>query len=157
CGVGLISFLLLQSTFRAGSLVASQPALTLGDALVSVALGWVLFGERIVLGPRVVPETVGACLIAAGAAGLTRSPAVAGGGDAAAAPAASAAPATSAAGAASAATSAVDVRRWKRTTPGPQRRDPGGAAPGAVAGGDPGGDPSSDPSGDRGNRDSGPA
>jgi drug/metabolite transporter (DMT)-like permease len=82
CGVGLISFLLLQSTFRVGSLVVSQPALTLGDALVSVALGWVLFGERVALGLHIVPEVAGACLIAAGTVGLTRSPAVAGGWDA---------------------------------------------------------------------------
>lgn len=82
CGVGLLSFLLLQATFRAGSLVASQPALTLGDALVSVALGWVLFGERVALGLHLVPEVAGACLIAAGTVGLTRSPAVAGGWDA---------------------------------------------------------------------------
>lgn len=87
CGVGLLSFLLLQSTFRAGSLVASQPALTLGDALVSVALGWVLFGERIALGLHILPEAAGALLIAVGTAGLTRSPAVAGGWDADAAPA----------------------------------------------------------------------
>ena len=80
--VGLLSFLLLQNTFRAGTLVASQPALTLGDALVSVVLGWTLFGERIALGLHILPEAAGACLIAMGTVGLTRSPVVAGGGDA---------------------------------------------------------------------------
>lgn len=82
CVVGLLSFLLLQSTLRAGTLAASQPALTLGDALVSIALGWVLFGERVELGLRLLPETVGIALMAAGIVGLTRSPAVAEGWDA---------------------------------------------------------------------------
>ncbi|MGY0064602.1 DMT family transporter [Streptomyces sp. LZ34] len=81
CGVGLLSFLLLQSTLRAGTLAASQPALTLGDALMSIALGWVLFGERVALGPRIVPEAVGVALMAAGIVGLSRSPAVADGWD----------------------------------------------------------------------------
>lgn len=77
CLVGLFSFLLLQSTLRAGTLAASQPALTLGDALVSIALGWVLFGERVELGLRLLPEAVGIALMAAGIVGLTRSPAMA--------------------------------------------------------------------------------
>ncbi|WP_210947921.1 DMT family transporter [Streptomyces sp. MK37H] len=81
CAVGLLSFLLLQSTLRAGTLAASQPALTLGDALVSIALGWVLFGERIELWLRIVPEVAGILLMAAGIVGLTRSPAMCGGWD----------------------------------------------------------------------------
>lgn len=79
CAAGLLSLLLLQSALRAGTLAASQPALTLGDALVSVALGWALFGERIALGTSFLPEALGASLIALGAIGLARSPAVAGG------------------------------------------------------------------------------
>ncbi|MET8953652.1 DMT family transporter [Streptomyces sp. NPDC004393] len=67
---GTVAFLLLQSAFRAGSLSASQPALTLGDAVTSVALGWVLFEERIALGVRVLPEVVGVALIGAGSVGL---------------------------------------------------------------------------------------
>lgn len=82
CLVGLFSFLMLQSTLRAGTLAASQPALTLGDALVSIALGWVLFGERVELGLRLLPEVVGIALMAAGIVGLTRSPAMAQGWDA---------------------------------------------------------------------------
>ncbi|MET7936443.1 DMT family transporter [Streptomyces sp. NPDC005322] len=81
CAVGLLSFLLLQGTLRAGTLAASQPALTLGDALVSIALGWVLFGERVELGLRTLPEIVGIALMAAGIVGLTRSPAMADGWD----------------------------------------------------------------------------
>lgn len=76
--IGLISFLLLQAAFRAGSLAASQPALTLGDAMTSVALGWVLFDERIALGGRVVPEAIGVALIGAGSIGLARASSVSG-------------------------------------------------------------------------------
>ncbi|MFA0841528.1 DMT family transporter [Streptomyces rochei] len=74
--VGVISFLLLQSALRAGTLAASQPALTLGDALTSVALGWALFGEEIALGVRVLPEVVGIALIGLGSVGLARAPSV---------------------------------------------------------------------------------
>ncbi|MEU6807804.1 DMT family transporter [Streptomyces sp. NPDC046831] len=80
---GLLSFLLLQSAFRAGSLTASQPALTLGDALTSVALGWALFGEQIALGVRVLPEIVGVVLVGAGSIGLASTPSVGGEWDAA--------------------------------------------------------------------------
>ncbi|MGV9289295.1 DMT family transporter [Streptomyces sp. NPDC003719] len=76
--VGVISFLLLQSALRAGTLAASQPALTLGDALTSVGLGWALFGEEIVLGVRVVPELIGVALIGLGSIGLARAPSVQG-------------------------------------------------------------------------------
>lgn len=79
CWAGLLSLVLLQITLRAGTLAVSQPALTLGDALVSVVLGWALFGERIALGIHLVPAGFGACLILAGVVGLTYSPAVAGG------------------------------------------------------------------------------
>ncbi|WP_395572258.1 DMT family transporter [Streptomyces sp. BK79] len=74
--VGVISFLLLQSALRAGTLAASQPALTLGDALTSVALGWALFGEQIALGVRVVPELIGVAMIGLGSVGLARAPSV---------------------------------------------------------------------------------
>jgi drug/metabolite transporter (DMT)-like permease len=75
---GLISFMLLQAAFRAGSLTASQPALTLGDAVTSVALGWALFEERIGLGARVVPEIIGILLIGAGSIGLAGAPSISG-------------------------------------------------------------------------------
>lgn len=71
--LGAIGMLLLQRTLRTGTLTASQPALTLGDALASVLLGVFLFGERIALGWRLVPEVVAACLIAGGVVGLTRT------------------------------------------------------------------------------------
>ncbi|MHC3388649.1 DMT family transporter [Streptomyces lavendulocolor] len=74
--VGLASFLLLQVTLRAGSLVASQPALTLGDALLSVVLGVTLFAERVHLGWRVVFEVMALALLVAGCVQLARSPLV---------------------------------------------------------------------------------
>lgn len=78
---GTVAFLLLQYALRAGTLAASQPALTLGDALTSVALGWVLFGERIALGPRVVPALIGVLLMGAGSLELARAIPTAGGWD----------------------------------------------------------------------------
>lgn len=76
---GLLSVLMLQWTLRAGTLAASQPALTLGDALISAALGGLLFGESMTLGWHLAPEAAGVCLMSAGVVGLTRSPAVAAG------------------------------------------------------------------------------
>ncbi|MFH8336754.1 DMT family transporter [Streptomyces sp. AM6-12] len=74
--VGLVAFLLLQSALGAGSLAASQPALTLGDALTSVALGWALFAESVQLGLRIIPEIIGIALIGAGSVGLANAPSV---------------------------------------------------------------------------------
>ncbi|WP_435854714.1 hypothetical protein [Streptomyces longwoodensis] len=76
--LGVVGFLLLQGALRAGTLAVSQPALTLGDALTSVALGWVLFEERIGLGGRVLPVVIGVLLIGAGTLGLARAPSVSG-------------------------------------------------------------------------------
>ncbi|MEV4342468.1 DMT family transporter [Streptomyces sp. NPDC049590] len=75
---GLGAFLFLQGALAAGPLTASQPALTLGDALGSVILGWVLFAETIQLGLRVLPEALGVALIGAGSLGLARAPSVGG-------------------------------------------------------------------------------
>ncbi|MEV6315206.1 DMT family transporter [Streptomyces sp. NPDC051776] len=76
--VGLGSFLLLQMTLRAGTLVASQPALTLGDALLSVILGIVLFDEHIALGVRILPEAVALAVLVLGSVQLARSPVISG-------------------------------------------------------------------------------
>ncbi|MEU6669026.1 DMT family transporter [Streptomyces sp. NPDC046727] len=77
-GAGLVAFLLLQSALAAGSLTASQPALTLGDALTSVVLGWVLFAESIHLGLSLLPEAIGVALIGTGSIGLAHAPSVGG-------------------------------------------------------------------------------
>ncbi|MEW2492912.1 DMT family transporter [Streptomyces nodosus] len=82
-GAGAIAFLLLQSALRAGTLTASQPALTLGDALTSVVLGAVLFEEQIALGVRVLPEVTGVVLIGVGSIGLANAPSVRGAWDSA--------------------------------------------------------------------------
>ena len=71
--VGIVAFLLLQSALGAGSLAVSQPALTLGDALTSVALGWALFEESVQLGLRMLPEAIGIALIGAGSIGLANA------------------------------------------------------------------------------------
>ncbi|MFI6125450.1 DMT family transporter [Streptomyces sp. NPDC051064] len=76
--VGLGSFLMLQATLRAGSLAASQPALTLGDSLLSVVLGVSLFEERLSLGWRVLPEVASLGLIAFACVRLSTSPLVSG-------------------------------------------------------------------------------
>ncbi|MFF9765700.1 DMT family transporter [Streptomyces sp. NPDC014636] len=75
---GLVAFLLLQGALAAGSLTASQPALTLGDALTSVVLGWVLFSETIRLGLHLLPEAIGVALIGAGSIGLAHASSAAG-------------------------------------------------------------------------------
>ncbi|MGP4003738.1 DMT family transporter [Streptomyces sp. 8N706] len=80
-GVGLASFLLLQATLRAGTLVASQPALTLGDSLLSAVLGALLFDEHIALGIRALPEAVALALLVLGSVQLARSPVVSGAGE----------------------------------------------------------------------------
>ncbi|WP_037606182.1 DMT family transporter [Streptacidiphilus rugosus] len=85
------SFALLQVTLRAGTLRASQPALTLVDAMVSLALGRVLFADRlsfpfgaVLLGA--VLAVVGGALMVAGVLGLVRSDALASAWDVRAAP-----------------------------------------------------------------------
>lgn len=76
--VGLASFVLLQVTLRAGTLVASQPALTLGDSLLSLALGAVLFDEHLTLGLRILPEAAALVLVGAGSVQLARTPEISG-------------------------------------------------------------------------------
>ncbi|WP_329041586.1 DMT family transporter [Streptomyces sp. NBC_00178] len=71
-GVGAL--FLLQNALQAGTLVAVQPMLTLGDALISVAYGLTLFGETIRTGWWLVPELAGLALIAVGCVVLARCP-----------------------------------------------------------------------------------
>ncbi|MEU6608594.1 DMT family transporter [Streptomyces shenzhenensis] len=69
-GVGAL--LLLENSLQAGALVASQPALTLGDATVSLLLGVALFGEHVRTGWWLLPELAGVLLILWGVLRLTR-------------------------------------------------------------------------------------
>ncbi|WP_123971225.1 MULTISPECIES: DMT family transporter [Streptomyces] len=69
---GIGSLMLLENALQAGPLVASQPALTIGDAAVSLLLGVTLFGESVRTGWWLVPEVLGAGLILWGVVRLTR-------------------------------------------------------------------------------------
>ncbi|MEU8979921.1 DMT family transporter [Streptomyces sp. NPDC048309] len=69
-GVGAV--LLLENALQAGPLVASQPALTIGDATVSLFLGITVFGESVRTGWWLLPEAMGAGLILWGVLRLTR-------------------------------------------------------------------------------------
>ncbi|MFD8809260.1 DMT family transporter [Streptomyces sp. NPDC059597] len=70
---GTAAVLLLENALQAGPLAAAQPALTIGDAVVSLALGITLFGERIRTGWWLVPEACGALLIIVGVLVLSRA------------------------------------------------------------------------------------
>ncbi|MFC5173642.1 DMT family transporter [Streptomyces mutomycini] len=71
-GVGAL--FLLQNALQSGSLVAVQPMLTLGDALISITYGVALFGEELRTGWWLLPQLTGVALIAAGCVVLARSP-----------------------------------------------------------------------------------
>ncbi|MFI5683140.1 DMT family transporter [Streptomyces sp. NPDC051636] len=70
--VGVCALLLLENALQAGALVASQPALTIGDATVSLLLGVALFDEEVRTGWWVLPEAAGVLLILWGVLRLTR-------------------------------------------------------------------------------------
>jgi drug/metabolite transporter (DMT)-like permease len=90
-GVGAL--FLLQNSLQAGSLVAAQPPLTLGDALISVAYGVSVFGEDLRTGIWLAVQIVAVLLIAVGCVELSRSLASADAAEHKAAPAVSARPA----------------------------------------------------------------
>ncbi|WP_333737535.1 DMT family transporter [Streptomyces sp. IBSBF 2806] len=69
---GVAALLLLENALQAGPLTASQPALTIGDATVSLLLGVVLFEEEIRAGWWLLPEGIGVLLILWGVLRLTR-------------------------------------------------------------------------------------
>ncbi len=69
---GVSAVLLLENALQAGWLAASQPALTIGDATVSLLLGVTLFGEEIRTGWWLLPEAIGVGLIAWGVLRLSR-------------------------------------------------------------------------------------
>ena len=71
---GILSFFLLQNALQSGSLVATQPAVTLSDPIVSVVLGVVLFHDQVRFGFWLIPEIIGLALILAGSIELSRSP-----------------------------------------------------------------------------------
>lgn len=71
---GVCALFFLENAMQSGPLVASQPALTLGDAGVSLALGITVFAEYVRTGWWLVPQILGAALIAAGVLALSRLP-----------------------------------------------------------------------------------
>jgi drug/metabolite transporter (DMT)-like permease len=70
-GVG--SLFILQNSLQAGSLIATQPALTLGDALISVSYGVTLFGESLRTGGWLIIEIAAVLAIGFGCIELSRS------------------------------------------------------------------------------------
>lgn len=72
--IGPASFFLLQNALQAGSLVASQPGLTLSNPAIAVAWGITVLGEQVRTGGWVVLALFGGALIAAGTVLLARSP-----------------------------------------------------------------------------------
>ena len=70
---GIAAVLLLENALQAGPLAASQPALTIGDATVSLLLGITVFNESIRTSWFLLPELIGVCLICVGVVVLTRA------------------------------------------------------------------------------------
>ncbi len=71
-GVGAL--FLLQNALQAGSLVASQPMLTVGDALISIAFGVTLFSEGLRVGWWLLPEVLALGAIVFGCVQIAKSP-----------------------------------------------------------------------------------
>lgn len=69
---GATGLFLLENAMQSGPLVASQPALTLGDALISLSLGVVLYNETVRTGWWLAPEIIGAGLVGLGVHGMSR-------------------------------------------------------------------------------------
>ncbi|MFJ9412995.1 DMT family transporter [Streptomyces sp. NPDC101227] len=70
--VGVLALFLMENAMQSGPLTASQPVLTLGDALVSLSLGVTLFDERVRTGWWLLPEALGVALVLWGAVLLSR-------------------------------------------------------------------------------------
>lgn len=70
---GIAAVLLLENALQAGPLAASQPALTIGDALVSLVLGVTVFKESVRVGWWLLPELLGISLMCFGVVLLTRA------------------------------------------------------------------------------------
>jgi hypothetical protein len=71
---GVWALFLLQNALQAGSLVASQPMLTVGDALISISLGVTLFSEHVRVGWWLLPEIVVLVAIIIGCVQISKSP-----------------------------------------------------------------------------------
>ena len=70
--LGIAGTVLAQRSYQAGSLAASQPALSIAEPVVAVAIGAVAFGERLAVTPAaLLGQAVGALLMAWGVLRLT--------------------------------------------------------------------------------------
>jgi len=73
----LIGMLLVQSSFNAGALRLSLPTLTVVQPLVAIAIGQIVFNEKIASsGPARAGEAAGLLLMVAGVFALAQSPAI---------------------------------------------------------------------------------
>ncbi|GAA2913317.1 DMT family transporter [Streptomyces mexicanus] len=70
---GVCAMLLLEHALQGGPLIASQPALTLGDAVVSFLLGVLVYEEHVRAGWWLLPLLVGIGLVCGGIFALARS------------------------------------------------------------------------------------
>jgi drug/metabolite transporter (DMT)-like permease len=76
---GVLGLFLIQSSFQAGPITASQSAITIIDPIVSVVIGIYLFHDRLdTAGWRLPAEAVAVVLLVAGIYVLSTSPLVAG-------------------------------------------------------------------------------
>ncbi|MFE9257694.1 DMT family transporter [Streptomyces sp. NPDC006879] len=71
--VGVAALLLLEHAMQGGPLVASQPALTLGDALLGLTLGIALYQEHLRAGWWLLPQLLGVLLVSGGVFALART------------------------------------------------------------------------------------
>ncbi|WNI19485.1 DMT family transporter [Actinacidiphila sp. ITFR-21] len=71
--LGVFAVFLLENSLQAGPIAASQPALTLGDAAVSLALGITVYSEHVRTGWWLLPELAALGLIVAGTVHLSRA------------------------------------------------------------------------------------
>jgi hypothetical protein len=71
-GVGAL--FLLQNALQAGTLVASQPMLTVGDALISISFGVTLFNEVLRTGWWLFPQIIALIMIIFGCVQTAKSP-----------------------------------------------------------------------------------
>jgi hypothetical protein len=77
--IGLGSFLIMQSAFHVGPFAASQSTLILLNPLVSLAIGYLLFGETVRSSPLAVTfEVLALALMMVGVLGLSASSLIAG-------------------------------------------------------------------------------
>lgn len=76
--MGLVSFWLMQSAFSAGPLHASLPAITAGEPVAGIALGIVVFGDRLHTSPGLIAlQVAGLVALVCGVILVARGPALA--------------------------------------------------------------------------------